>query len=292
MARLTVLVTGATGAQGGAIARRLLQRGHRVRALTRRPGAPPSRALTALGATLFTGDLEDQQSLERALAGVDAVFALSTPFEGGPPIELRQGRTLAAAARTVGVGHYVYASSAGAGAPSAVPHFESKRAVERHLETLPWTVLAPVFFMDNLVSPWWLPALCEGQLQWPLPGSCAVQVVSLDDYADLAVVALEQPARVLRQRLVIAADAVTGEEMADALARAAHRPIRFEEQPRAAVAAVSEDVAALFAWLEAVGFSGDPAAVRAAFPEVRLRLFEEWARDQPWPSLLARRDAP
>src|SRR2546422_2649603 len=92
-AKLTVLVTGATGKQGGHLVRELLARGHSIRALTRKPDSPAAAALAQRGVTMVPGDFEDQQSLERAARGVDTVFAMSTPYERGADTETREGIT-------------------------------------------------------------------------------------------------------------------------------------------------------------------------------------------------------
>src|SRR3954454_22968623 len=92
--KLSVLVTGATGKQGGHLAGELLAQGHSVRALTRKPDSPAAAALAARGVTIVRGDFEDQGALERAARGVDTVFAMSTPFEGGEKTETREGINL------------------------------------------------------------------------------------------------------------------------------------------------------------------------------------------------------
>jgi len=80
---LNVLVTGATGKQGGHLVRELLARGHSVRAMTRKPQSPAAAELAGRGVAIVTGDFDDQGSLERAARGVDTVFAMSTPCESG-----------------------------------------------------------------------------------------------------------------------------------------------------------------------------------------------------------------
>ena len=84
------LLTGATGRQGGAVARRLLERGHGVRALTRDPNKPAARALTGMGAEVTRGDLDDRPSVERALEGAYGVFAVQNFWEAGYEREVRQ----------------------------------------------------------------------------------------------------------------------------------------------------------------------------------------------------------
>lgn len=130
---LTVLVTGATGNQGGAVARKLLERGHRVRAFTRSGRSPAAHDLERLGAEIATGNLEDRAALAAAAEGADAVFAMATPFEAGPDAEVRQGANIFAAAEQVGVRHLVYSSVASAREETGIPHFESKAKLERRL---------------------------------------------------------------------------------------------------------------------------------------------------------------
>src|SRR5512141_934126 len=90
---ITVAVAGATGRQGGAVARALLSRGHAVRALTRSPDSRGAADLNALGATVWKADLDDGETLLRALDGADAFCLLATPFEDGIDAEIHQGCT-------------------------------------------------------------------------------------------------------------------------------------------------------------------------------------------------------
>src|SRR5262245_43708575 len=143
MEPISVLVTGATGQQGGALARILLRKGHKVRALTRRPDDPGARDLKRLGAMIVTGDFEDEASLDRAMEGVDAVFAMSTPMEGGARAEARAGIALADAADRADVAHLVYTSVGSADRNTGVPHFDSKYEVEKRIRSLgiPFTIM-------------------------------------------------------------------------------------------------------------------------------------------------------
>src|SRR5918998_731550 len=146
-----VLVSGATGQQGGAVARSLLERGIGVRALTRDPEKPEARELVELGAEVASGDLEDRSSIERVLDGVHGVFSVQQVWETGFEGEIRQGVLLADAAKEAGVEHYVYSSVGSAHRETGIPHFESKWEVEEHVRAsgVPYTVLRPVFFMQN-----------------------------------------------------------------------------------------------------------------------------------------------
>ena len=107
-----IAVTGATGQQGGAVARQLLAEGWRVRALTRDVNKPAAQELKALGAEVVAGDLDNGAELEAAFKGAYGVFSVqnfwlpNVGFEG----EIKQGKAVAAAAKAAGVQHLVYSS--------------------------------------------------------------------------------------------------------------------------------------------------------------------------------------
>ena len=148
---LTVVVTGSTGNQGGAVARDLLERGHKVRAVTRDPNSRQAKSLANAGATLVAASLEDTAAITKALEGATSLFAMTTPFGGGTEAETRQGVAAADAAKAAGV-HLVFTSVNSANRQTAVPHFDSKYEVEKHIAKVGVraTILAPVYFMENL----------------------------------------------------------------------------------------------------------------------------------------------
>ena len=163
--KLNVLVTGATGKQGGHLVRELLVRGHAVRALTRKPESPAAASLAARGVTIVTGDFEDEGTLERAAHGVDTVFAMSTPFESGETTETREGINIVRAAATVGVTHLVYSSVASADRATGIPHFDSKFEVEKEIRRsgVPFTIVAPVAFMENFLADYMAAGIAKGR---------------------------------------------------------------------------------------------------------------------------------
>src|SRR6478735_3618753 len=137
-----VLVTGATGQQGGAVARALLSRGHRVKALTRKPDGDAARRLASAGADVVAGDLGNATSVLKAAADVDTMFLMGNSYEAGTEEETRQGIIAADAAKAAGVGHLIYSSVADANKKTGIPHFESKYLVEKHVGGLgiPYTI--------------------------------------------------------------------------------------------------------------------------------------------------------
>src|SRR5476649_2133499 len=149
--KLTVVVMGSTGNQGGAVARWLLARGHKVRAVTRDPNSSQAKSLASAGATLVAASLEDTAAITKALEGATSLFAMTTPSGGGTDGEIRQGVAAADAAKAAGV-HLVFTSVGSANRETGIPHFDSKYEVEKHIAKVRVraTILAPVYFMENL----------------------------------------------------------------------------------------------------------------------------------------------
>jgi uncharacterized protein YbjT (DUF2867 family) len=285
---LSVLVCGATGQQGGALARVLLDKGHRVRALVRRPDSPGARELERLGAELAEGNFEEPSTIEEAAKGMDAIFVVATPFEAGMEAETRHGIAAVDAAKAAGVEHLVYSSVANADEDTGIPHFDSKRKVEEHIEGLgiPYTIVAPVYFMENLLSPWTLPELKEGRLPMALPSSRPLQQIALSDIAAFTALVLENRDRFGGRRVDIASDELAGEKAAEILTRVTGREIHYVELSLEQVRqAMGEDGARMFEWFDQVGYSADIEALRQENGGIGWHTFEDWAKEQNWSGL-------
>ncbi|AID28903.1 uncharacterized protein YbjT (DUF2867 family) [Mesorhizobium sp. USDA 4775] len=280
----SILVTGATGQQGGAVARALLSRGHRVKALTRKPDSDAARQLVAAGAEVVAGDLADAASIVRAAKDVDTMFLMGNSYEAGLEEETRQGILAANAAKAAGIGHLIYSSVADADKQTGIPHFESKYLVEQHVRQLgiPHTISAPVAFMENAVAPWSTGALSQGTLAFAMPPKRALQLVALADIGAFVAALAERREQVFGKRYDFAGDELSGEEQAKILTKAIGRPIRYQEIPIAAARQQSEDAALMFEWFDRVGYDVDIAALRRQFPEVRWHGFADWARAFDW----------
>jgi uncharacterized protein YbjT (DUF2867 family) len=279
-----VLVTGATGQQGGAVAAALLSRGHRVTALTRKPDGEAARRLASAGAGIRAGDLGDADSLRQAAQGVDTMFLMGNSYEAGTEEETRQGIIAAEAAKAAGIGHLIYSSVGDADKATGIPHFESKYRVERHIAGLdiPYTISAPVAFMENAVAPWSIAGLRQGVHAFALPPRRAVQLVAVADIGAFVATLAERRETVFGKRFDIAGDELAGEAQARILSQAIGRPIAYQEIPIAAMRQQSEDAALMFEWFDRTGYSADIAALRRDFPEVGWHGFADWARDFDW----------
>ncbi|MFI6273502.1 NmrA/HSCARG family protein [Micromonospora zamorensis] len=286
---LTVAVTGATGAQGGATARALLRTGHRVRALTRHPTSPAAEALRDLGAEVRQADFDDRVSLDAALAGSTSLFAVTTPFGTDLATEVRHGRALVDAAAAAGLGHVVLTTAAHADQGTGVPHYDSKHLVEQHLQAsaVPWTVIAPAAFMDNYASGWTLDGLRTGTFAWPMPADRPLTLIPTVDIGTFAALVLERPDEFAGRRIDIASDERTPSQMAEILAAAIGQAITHQRVPLDRVRHWSADLAAMFEYFTTVGLHVDVAALRRDYPEVGWHSFADWATAQDWPTLLS-----
>ncbi len=279
-----ILVTGATGQQGGAVARELLAAGHTVRAMTRNPDSEAAKALADLGAEVVQGDLNDAASLERAVQGVWGVFAVQNTWEAGVDGEEEQGKRLAKIARDNGVQHFVYTSVGSADRNTGIPHFDNKYRVEetiRSLDLPSFTILRPVFFMENWVSPWFKPAIEEGNLAIGIKPDTSLQMIAVSDIGKYGRLAFEKHDELNGQAIDIAGDELTMTEAAAIVADAVGKPVDHFQVPIEQVREFSDDFATMLEWFDAEGYSADIAG-NAANYGIAPTSFKAWASEANW----------
>ncbi|ARM88884.1 NmrA-like family protein [Rhizobium sp. CIAT894] len=279
-----VLVTGATGQQGGAVVRALIARGHHVKAISRKPDSEGAKRLAAAGVEVAAGDLNDGASVERAAEGFDTMFLMGDSYESGTEAETRQGITVANAAKAAGIVHLIYSSVADADKKTGIPHFDSKYLVEKHIAGLgiPYTISAPVAFMENTVAPWAIDGLRQGVYAAALPPTRLLQQITIKDIGAFVAALAERREQVFGKRFDIAGDELSGEQQAKILSEALDRPIRYQELPIAAMRQQSEDAALMFEWFDRTGYDVDIAALRRDFPDVGWHSYADWARGFDW----------
>jgi uncharacterized protein YbjT (DUF2867 family) len=271
----TILVTGATGKQGGAVLRHLFGDGFRLRAMTRKPEGEAAQVLAAQGVEVIRGNLDDVESLRAALDDVWGVFAVQNTWEAGVELEEEQGKRIANLAREAGVQHFVYTSVGSAERETGIPHFDNKWRVENVVRALGFpshVILRPVFFMENLPSPWFLNGDVLGTA---MKGNTVLQMVAVDDIGRLGARAFTDAAELNGREIEIAGDEATMLHAAAVLRKSLGRDINFVEYPITAVREQSEDMALMLEWFDRTGYAADIAALDAEFgPMTRL---EEWA---------------
>jgi len=135
----TILIAGVTGNEGGAVARALEGAGFHLRGLTRMPEGGRAAALARQGVEVVKGDLDNEATLRRALAGAWGVFGVQNTLEAGVEREQAQRKRLARLAREADIKHFVYTSLGSAHKRTGIPHFDNKWRIE---ETSPFALLA------------------------------------------------------------------------------------------------------------------------------------------------------
>ncbi|MFC7624675.1 NmrA family NAD(P)-binding protein [Microlunatus sp. GCM10028923] len=290
-----VLVTGATGRQGGATAQALLAAGVPVRALVRDPAR--AKAVEAAGAELVTGDLHDRESLDRAVQGVRAVFSVQMPgvnaagfdFAG----EVTQGVNLIEAARAAGVPQFVHTSVSGAGQHrttpgwtedrwgSLVPSLTAKTELQDRLRTAGferWTLLKPGFFMDNFLPSmrYMFPRGIEGGLVTVIKPTTRLSLVATSDIGAAAAAAILDPDRFDRVELELASDYLPMTRIAEILSGALGSRVTAPDLIEAeAVAAGMPPMGASMEWMNVAGQPARPEFARDL--GIPVTSFETWA---------------
>jgi len=256
-----VLVTGATGTQGGAVIDHLLADSEQweIYGLTRDATSDGAEALEARGVTVVEGDMTDADRMGELVDGMDAVYGVTTFMEQGTDVEVEQGVTLAEAAADAGVDHFVYSSVGSADADTGLAHFESKWAVEQRIEDLglPATVVRPVFFMQNFAYMM-RDDIMDGQLMMPLEEGVSLAVVDAADIGGAVVAAMSDPATFLDEVITLAGDDLTLEAFAAAFSdQLGHEvePVHADVEDYREMA--GDELADMFQWFNEVGYDID-----------------------------------
>ncbi len=284
----TIAVFGATGAQGGSVARALLERGvFAVRAITRKTDSPAARALRDLGAEIVQGDLDDPASLAAALEGVYGVFGVTNFWEHfdkeGP-----QGRNLVKAVADANVKHFVYSTlppieKATNGALRS-PHFDLKAEHEDYARTLgiPSTFIHVPFYYENFLYFFPPKPAGDGTYAFGFPqGDTPLAAISVQDVGPIVAPMFEQPEKYIGQVVKLAGDEIPATTYAATMSRVTGATIHYAYIPRETFAAFgfpgAEDLADMFEFyrLHIPSRVKDIETCRALAPE--LQSFETWA---------------
>src|SRR6202790_1410629 len=242
----TILITGVTGQQGGAVAQALRGTGFHLRGLTRKPESERAAALAHQGIEIVKGDLDDEATLGRALAGPWGVFGVQNAGGGG-------------------------------GERGGAPHIDNKWGIEETVRGLRFpshVILRPVFFMENLVAPF---SLQGSTLAWALGPGTKLQMIAVDDIGWFGARAFTDAQALNRREIDLAGDVRTMREAAEFLTEALGRPIAFAQTPIEPVRQYSKEMALMLEWFERVGYSADIAGLEREFGR-KLTKLPDWAR--------------
>src|SRR6266700_8300223 len=280
----TILITGVTGNQGGAVAQALQGTGLHLCGLTRKPESERAAALARHGVDIVKGDLDDEATLRRALAGAWGVFGVQNAGEAGVESEEAQGKRLATLAREAGVEHFVYTSVGSANKRTGIPHFDNKWRIEETVRGLAFpshVIIRPAFFMENFLSPWFKPGIDQGKLMMGIKPTTVLQMIAVADIGKYGLLAFEKPAELNRREIDIAGDAHTMPETANILGKAAGRTIVFQQLPVAEIRKSSEDFAIMLEWFDRVGYDVDIAGNAKKYG-IKPTMLGEWAASVTW----------
>ncbi len=282
-----ILVVGATGQQGGAVARHLLQSGWKIRALVRDPKKDTAQALAEQGAELVEGDLYDTVSLDNALKGMYGVFSVQNfwlpdvGFDG----EIKQGKLIADAAQKAGVQHFVYSSVGEAHRGMGQKHFESKWIIEQYIKELDLshTILRPAAFMDNL--NWQRADISNGTYRgFGVAADKKTQTIAVEDIGAIAAIVFSEHQKYLGTTLEIAGDELTEMETAETLTNVIGRPVTLGQPQKFDDDYVpAEEQKAMYNFFNGEGYTADIATIREIHPN--LHTFEQYLRVTGWENL-------
>lgn len=275
MADKLILISGATGQQGGAVCNALQGKGFTLRALTRNPDSDKAKALAANGVEVVKGDLDDPESLKPALNGAWGTFAVQNTWEAGVEKEEEQGKRFATLAREAGVQHFVYSSVGSAERKTGIPHFDNKARVEDTVRGLKFdshVILRPVFFMENLPSPWFLNG---DKLVTALKPETKLQMVAVADIGRIGAQAFINAEKLNGREIELAGDAATMPEAASILSKSLGKRIEFQQIPMEEIRKNSEDFALMLEWFDKEGYHADIDKLDNEFG--KMTRLENWA---------------
>jgi uncharacterized protein YbjT (DUF2867 family) len=278
-----IAVTGATGQQGGKVAKRLLAHGWKVRALTRDPNKPAAQELAAAGAEIVPGDLDDIAEIEAAFKGIYGVFSVqnfwlpTVGYDG----EIRQGKAVADVSEAAGVKHLVYSSVGAAHRGMGQKHFESKWIIEQYIQSLdlPYTILRPVAFMENY--NWRRAQILSGTFQgFGLRPEKTLQIIATEDIGVFAELAFANPEEFIGKTIELAGDELTEPQIAGVFAKVIGRPVKLAAPQMPEGATPTEEQIAMYNFFNGAGYDADIPVLRSIYPD--LQNLEQYLRRNGW----------
>ena len=278
-----IAVTGATGQQGGTVARKLLSDGWKVRALTRDVNKPAAQELKALGAEIYAGDMDNRAELDAAFKGAYGVFSVQNFWLPGVGYdgEIQQGKNVADAAKTAGVKHLVFSSVGAAHRGMGQKHFDSKWIIEQYIHSLdiPYTILRPAAFFENF--NWERASILNGTFNaLGLRPEKERQLIAVDDIATFVALALAKPEEYLGKTIELSGDALTESQIAETFAKVIGRPVALIMPSGGAGRRSEEEMIAMINFFNGEAYDADITALRKLHPG--LLTLKQYLRKNGW----------
>lgn len=286
-----ILVTGATGHQGGAVLDSLIKDGWSVTALTRGKSRDAVLSLERKGADIIIGDLNDKEFLRKILKGFYGVFLVTTFIEDGTEAEIRRGKNLASAAKEAGVEHFIFSSVGSANLNTGIPHFDSKYEIEKYIKEigLSATIFRPVSFTYNYETPEFRESVMNGLISTALPPESKIQLITLEDLGAFVCMAFDDPVQYIGKSIDLASDELTMTQIAFIFGRVIGRDVLYEQIPIEELEKKSMEYARMYRWMIANGYHADIIYLRGLNP--KLMSFEDYLIRHGWESIAIRKAA-
>ena len=300
----TIAVVGATGSQGGGLARAILDdpdTEFEVRALTRRPDSDAAQELADQGAEVVQADLNDPDSLRRAFDGCYGAFCLTNFWEHfSPEKEIQQARNMARAAKDAGLEHVIWSTleDTREKVPLSddrmptlmgeykVPHFDGKGEADDVFREVgvPTTFLRTSFYWDNFIQFGMGPQRDEdGNLAITLPmGDAKLPGIAVEDIGTCAKGIFEKGEELIGETVGIAGGHLTGEEMAEGLSKAVGEEVRYNAVPPEVYRSFdfdgADDLGNMFQYKRDFNeaFCGERSLEQSRELNPELKSFDEW----------------
>ena len=277
-----ILVTGATGTQGGSVIRNLADKGYELRALTRNPESEKALALKTSGVNVFKGDMNDPESLKEPLDGAYGVFSVQNFWEAGNEGEITLGKAIATSAKEADVKHFVYTSVASADKNTGIVHFDSKFTIEEFIRSIdiPYTIIRPVFFMDNFFMM--REQIDQGNIMNAILSDVPIQMLASNDIGRIVARVFEDRENYLGKAFDIAGDSLTMPEAARIFGTKLGKEIRYTTLSMEDFAsAMGEEYAGMVDWFNKVGYSVDIDVLEKS-TDLKLEKFSDWVSNIDW----------
>lgn len=287
-----VLVTGATGNQGGAVVDALLQSdlSYEILGLTRRPESDDAAELERRGARVVEGDMTDRSSLQPHVEEADVVFCVTDFWSAGYDGQVQQGKNVADVAADAGIDHFVFSGVGSHDRDTGIPHFESAWEIDRHIQDLelPNTILKPVFFFQNFEGM--RETIEGGRIAMPLEEGVRLQMIDVMDIGRATSAVIGRPEEFIGERLELAGGEYTLINVAQVFTRILDRYINAVHVPISiAREQLGDEMADMFEWFNEEGYDADVGELesRLGFEFVELETYAEragWGSDLPQPA--------
>lgn len=266
-----LVVTGATGNQGGAVVRHLIKSDFTIKAVSRNLQGKGADKLRQMGVEVVFGDLDKPETLTPILKGAYGVYSVQNNWTSSIDVEIAQGKSLADAAKAAGVKHFVYSSVGGAERQTGIPHFDSKGEIERHIAKigLPYTFVRPSYFVENFLASGSFSFINWSLLSWALKKNRKIQFSAVDDIGAYVAMVFSKPDSFLMQAIELAGDEKTFAEIKTIYTQVMGKTPSYLTMPGWLFAPMSKEMSTMFTWFKREGFKADIPALRSQLPQLK-----------------------